>query len=1001
MHKPLAIEPHLPPRPFLADRLSHFWTDLSAAALNAGLTEGDLAVLDAENIRTRVEGIAGNSPFLARLCLRNPAFLLDLVGQGPERARDRVMAELAEGPTRWASDADLMAGLRQAKQKIALLVAYADVSGLWPLEEVTGALSDFAEAALDLAAAHLIRQAILKGDLAAPEGWGDAAARPATPDICRDSGFIILGMGKLGARELNYSSDIDLIILFDNEIVPYRGKNTPQDLFVRMTRDLVRIMQELTGDGYVFRTDLRLRPDPGATPVALSVAAAEVYYQSIGLNWERAAMIKARPVAGDRAAGRGFLDRIKGFVWRRHLDYAAVQDIHAIKGQIHRHHGHREIAVAGQDVKLGRGGIREIEFFAQIHQLISGGRERPLQVSGTLPALAVLERLGKIDGACRAELEDAYRFLRAVEHRLQMIQDEQTHSIPEIDQGVAHLACFMGFASVADFSAVLLRHLENVKRNYDALLEPDHGEDEDGAVEGRIMFDAADPKLCGLLAAAKFRDVERNAALVAAWGLGRYRALRTQRARDLLRDILPHLIQAFGETSDPDGALAKFDEFLGKLPAGVQLLSLFQANPWLLRMIAEIMGIAPALAATLARRPQLLDVVLVSAAPEAQSVEALEESLRTAVAAARDYQDILDLSRIWANEQRFLIGLRILEGRISPRDAGGALTRIAEAVLRVMLDAAQQEFAVRHGVIPGGRMVVLGLGKLGGGELTYTSDLDLVIIYDAPMDAMSDGERSFSPTRYYSRLSQVYINALTALTGEGLLYEVDMRLRPSGNAGPLAVSLQTFTEYQTGEAWTWEHMALTRARPVAGDPTLAAEVADCVRRILTRPRDPEKLLLDVADMRRRLRAEFGSDSIWSVKHCKGGIVDIEFIWQYLVLRHGADNPEILSPAGADAVARLTRHGFLAPEDGDTLTEAATLLEQVQGLLRLCSDEDFSEERAPRGLAAALARAAGLADFATLRDRLERLEAEVTGVYNRLIAEPAAALADRQGSEQEL
>ncbi len=976
----------IPPRPFYPARVAPLWQDFCDAAVNAGLT--DPAASLGERDRRLLETIFGNSPYLTRLALLQPAFTLALLADGPDLALLTVSAELARRVPEMTDASALKSALRIAKQKVALAVALADIAGLWPLSRITAALSDFAELAVDLAVAHLLRHAMQKGELTPPAGCADVMTLRAEPEIAKGCGYFVLGMGKLGARELNYSSDIDLIVLYDNEVASYIGPKSPQDCFIRITRDLVQIMQERTGDGYVFRTDLRLRPDPGATPVALSVAAAEIYYQSVGLNWERAAMIKARPIAGDRAAGAAFLDMLTGFVWRKHLDYAAMADIHAIKNLIHQHHRHGAIVVKGQDVKLGRGGIREIEFFAQIQQLIAGGREQALRVRDTMTALAVLQNTGRISAEEQAALIAAYELFRTVEHRLQMINDDQTHALPTSEEGLEHIAAFLGYQDAAALTAELLPAFNRVHTLYQELLEPT-GERETAPPETRAFSPAA-PDAAARLAALGFKDAERMRSVIEGWLFGRYRALRTPRARALLERLLPYLLDALSNTGEADGALMKFDDFLSKLPSGVQLLSLFQANPWLLELVVEIMGIAPALAAELSHRPVLLDAVL---SPDffnpLPATDLLRQSLAEALARGRDFQDVLDLARVWANEQRFRIGVQLLRATIDGSAAGAAMTRVAEATLHELLARVEADFAIRHGRIPGGRLSVIGMGKLGGGELTFTSDLDMIFVYDAPADAASDGPRSLSPSHYYARLSQTFINALTALTAEGRLFEVDMRLRPSGSAGPVAVSLVAFDTYQHASAWTWEHMALTRARPIVGDATLNERIAAIIRDVLTKPRDETQLLRDVADMRQRLRKEFGADNMWSVKHCPGGLVDAEFVCQYLELRHATTAPQVLSPHTADAIERLTAAGFLRPHIGAQLAEDYKLLHQAQSVVRLCVGGVFDEETAASGLKAALAKVIAGASFEEVRDRVAAAQARIAALHRDIIDEPAA------------
>ncbi|HZB92590.1 MAG TPA: bifunctional [glutamine synthetase] adenylyltransferase/[glutamine synthetase]-adenylyl-L-tyrosine phosphorylase, partial [Stellaceae bacterium] len=821
---------------------------------------------------------------------------------------------------------------------------------------------------------HLLAAAAAEGEFAPL----DAAA----PE--RASGLIVLGMGKLGARELNYSSDVDLIILYDGENAPYRGAHHAGRFFVRLAQELVRMMQERTSDGYVFRTDLRLRPDPASTPPALTVAAALAYYESVGQNWERAALIKARAVAGDLAAGAAFLAQLQPFLWRKHLDFAAIADIHSIKRQINAHRGGGRIAVAGHNIKLGRGGIREIEFFAQTQQLIWGGRFPALREPRTCAALDALAKAGRIGAATATGLKAAYGFLRKVEHRLQMIDDAQTHTLPADAAGLARLAAFLGFPSAEAFSQELLRHLGAVESRYAALFE----EAPTLAAPGNLVFTGTedDPETLKTLAGLGFADPAAIAALVRGWHHGRYRATRSQRARELLSELAPALLRAFGASANPDAAFLRLDQFLARLPAGVQLFSLLYNNTALLDLIAEIMAAGPRLADLLARRPGLLDGVLSAAFFDPPpSRAALAAELDRLLAGARDYQDVLDLARRWVGDRKFHIGVQLLHARLDGEAAGAAFADIAEVAIAGLLPRVAAEFARSHGTVPGGGMVVLGLGKLGSREMTVTSDLDLVLIYDAPEAVeASTGERPLPVSTYYARLSQRLINALTAMTPEGNLYDVDMRLRPSGTKGPLASSLAAFRRYHAELAWTWEQMALSRARIVAGVEPLASATGAVVAEVLTRPRDPQRLAHDVSDMRRRIVEQHRNPSPWEVKHRSGGLVDIEFIAQYLQLREAARHPEVLQQNTAAALGALAGIGALEPRAASELLAALRLWRNLQGLIKLTVTEPFDEAAAPPALKMLLARGAGAVDFVALTADMEAAAARAFAQYCAIV-----------------
>jgi glutamate-ammonia-ligase adenylyltransferase len=931
--------------------------------------------------RALLEAIFGNSPFLSHALIADIGFARRLLGDGPAAVFPDCLAEMWRPPENGEDAGSLMRRMRRAKRRSALAAGVADITGAWALDQVTLALSSCAEATLQAACRHLLVSAAASGEI--------ALANPADPE--RGSGLIVLGMGKLGAGELNYSSDIDLIVLYDHEVVDYRGKDGPQRCFVRLARNLVRMMEERTGDGYVFRTDLRLRPDPGATPLAVSTLAAETYYESAGQNWERAALIKARPVAGDVAAGHRFLLALRPFIWRRNLDFAAIQDIHSIKRQInaHRGGGGGAIAVAGHNVKLGRGGIREIEFFAQTQQLIWGGRDPALRVRGTCAALAALADTGHVKPEVARRLTEAYAFLRRLEHRLQMTQDQQTHRLPDSEADLAALAAFLGYPSLAAFADALLAELRAVEQHYARLFE----EAPDLSGPGNLVFTGAedDPETIETLKRLGYRDPAMVAATIRSWHHGRFRAMRSARARELLTELVPTILQELSEGTDPDGALLRFNEFLGALPAGVQLFSLFYANPGLLDLVAVIMGNAPRLAGWLSRHPILLDAVLSQGFFDPLPArDRLAADLDQRLGQARDFEDVLELIRRWNNDRTFQIGTQILRGRATPDAAGATITDVAEASLAALLPRVESEFAHAHGRLRRGGMAIVALGKLGGREMTIGSDLDLMLIYDGGDGEASDGARPLSPSHYFARLSQRVINAVTAPTGEGKLYEVDMRLRPSGQKGPIATPLDGFVQYQHKDAWTWEHMALTRARVICGPDELAGRIRAAVLDVLGLPRDPEKLRADVADMRLRMEREHRGDDPWEVKHYRGGLVDIEFIAQYLQLRHAHAHPEILAPNTTDALGRIARAGLIEGDAAAELIAATRLWRNLQGLLRLSLATRFDDETAPNGLRQLLVAAADATDFADLKVRMAATAATVRRHYAALVGEPTTA-----------
>jgi len=948
---------------------------LARALEKDAAAKGALRALIGEKPQARelLLGVFGSSPYLADLAARDPTRLALALSSDPTERVDRLLEATATFATE--DEAELMRLLRLVKQDTALVIALADLSKAWGTLQATGALTRIADATLSAAIRFTLRAAAAAGKLELFD--------PRDPE--RGSGWIFLGMGKQGAYELNYSSDIDLIVFFDRERARLADPSEDVDLFVRLTKRVVKIMSERTGDGYVFRTDLRLRPDPGATPIAIPLEAAFSYYESMGQNWERAAFIKARPVAGDIAAGETFLKELAPFVWRKYFDFAAIADVHSIKRQIHAHKGHGKIAVVGHNIKLGRGGIREIEFFTQTQQLITGGRDPRLRGRATLEMLDQLVESGWVRPGARDDLAEAYVFLRDVEHRIQMVADEQKHALPTTPQGVEAIGRMMGFPALEDFSQALLRRLDTVQGHYARLFE---SAPELSSGAGNLVFtgDDDDPGTIETLARLGYAHPATVTATIRGWHFGRYAATRSTIARERLTELTPVLLEALAATENADAAFLAFDRLVARLPAGVQLFSLLVSQPRLLHLLAAILGSAPKLAQTISRRPRVLDAVLEPAFFETVPDEAeLASRLAAQFAEARSYEDALDRARIFGQEQKFLIGVRVLTGTLSVGQAGLAYARLAGVLIAGLFARVQEEFARVYGRVAGGAAAVVAMGKLGGREMTAASDLDLMLLYDADPHAESTGaEKSLWTAQYYARLTQRLIAALSAPTAEGLLYEVDFRLRPSGNKGPIAVSLAAFADYQANEAWTWEHMALTRARVVAGEPAFAARVEAAIRAALTRPRDLDKLNADVMSMRRLLEKEKGSKNPWELKQVAGGLIDLEFIAQYLMLRHCAVLPDILATATTDALERLAGRGLLKPDDADALIAATRLNQGLTQLLRLAIDAEFKPEDAPRGLTDLLLRFGDSPDIPRLEAHLVETQRRTREIFDATV-----------------
>jgi glutamate-ammonia-ligase adenylyltransferase len=602
-----------------------------------------------------------------------------------------------------------------------------------------------------------------------------------------------------------------------------------------------------------------------------------------------------------------------------------------------------------------------------------------------LEALAALTSRSIIAEETRGDLAETYEFLRTLEHRLQMIEDEQTHSLPRTPEGLSNVARFMGFAVTQTFTDTLRDHLVRVQAHYGKLFEGKPSLSEDS---GSLVFTGVDedPETVATLRKLGFSQPEAVSATIRGWHHGRIRATRSEKAREKLTALMPLLLQALGKTANPDIAFTRFDKFLSGLPSGVQVFALLYSNPRLLDLIAEIVGTAPRLADHLAVRPGLLDVLIdVDFLRHQPTLAELSESLAILMRAGKTFEDKLDVARRWTKDQQFRVGLQLLRGEIDGVEAGTANADVAEAVIGALYAATMEATVASHGTVAGGGMVVVGMGRLGGREMTAASDLDLIFIYDHPKDSTgSDGARPLAPSLYFARTSQRLISALTVMTGEGGLYDVDMRLRPSGNKGPVAVSFETFAKYQAEEAWTWERLALTRARIVAGSADLRTRVEGVIRSALTVPRDAKQTLADVADMRARLDRERPAASPWDLKEAKGGLFDVEFIAQGLQLVHGGAHADVLQVGTLDALRALAAATCVGADDADRLEEAARLYQNVTQVLRLTVEGPFAAGDASASLQALIARTAGLASFGAVEQKLTEAEAEVRAMFERLI-----------------
>ena len=900
------------------------------------------------------------SPYLSELHQRFGGWLEEALAD-PDAALERELAAVATAGGLAAEEAQIAAALRHAKGRVALLAAAAETGAIWTTATATAALADLADAALGAGLEFLLRRAVAKGDV-----------KPGVTGA--DSGLILFALGKHGGRELNYSSDIDIVAFFDRAADTLIDPSEDGKIFSRIVQRLAALMEDRIGNDYVFRTDLRLRPDPGSTPVAISTDAALSYYESRGQNWERAAWIKARPCAGDIAAGEAFLAELSPYIWRRHLDFATIADIQAMKRQINISKNVGEARVAGHNVKLGRGGIREIEFFAQTQQLIAGGRDKTLRARPTSAALAALARTGWIADTTATELTDTYWFLRAVENRLQMLRDEQTHVMPESDEDVGIIASLMDYPSQAAFETAYRSALSTVQSYYADLFT--EGETL-GTDAGDLVFTGSDddPGTLETLSRMGFREPATVSATVRKWHYGGYRATRTSAARAHLTELLPSLLASFARTGNADLALKRFDNFLGRLPAGVQFFALLRNHGHLRDLLVQLMASAPRMAEAVIHRAHVMDALIDPAfADEVSRSDVLVAKVDAFLSDARDYQEVIDRARIVGQEQQFLIAAGLLSGTVNAPSAARQFTALAETLLRRLFAAVRAEFETRHGTVPGASVALLGFGKMASREMTIASDLDFIMIYDAEDTAIeSTGDKPLAASQYFARLTQRLVAAVTAPTSEGVLYNADMRLRPSGNAGPLATSLNAFQRYQEESAWTWEHLALTRARVVEADTGFAARVNDIIASVLARPRDPAKTIDDVVTMRQLLAKERPPRHAFDLKLVPGGLVDLEFIAQSAQLLHGAEIGLPQAPV-PDVLARLGRLQIVPT--GERLAEIHRTYSTVLQVMSAALTNPFSDEGWTDPFRDLLAQLTNSPNFQRLCDDLIEMQGEV-------------------------
>ena len=842
-------------------------------------------------------------------------FLREALRAWPDIA-DRFLrdgAEAAAAASLAVERGDIETTLRARRQALALAVALGDLGGELGLERVTELLSRFADSAIEAALT-----------LAIAERYPDA----------EPVGFAVVALGKLGSIELNYSSDVDLSLLFDPATLPRREREEAGEAAVRIGRRLIEILQRRTEAGYVERVDLRLRPSPEVTPIALPVDAAISHYESSALPWERAAFIRARVVAGDRTVGNRFIEAIEPFVWRRSVDFGVIEDVRQISVRIRDHFAQNANIGPGFDLKRGRGGIREVEFFVQIQQMIHGGRDLSVRTPATLEAIAGLEAAGHLEAETACSLADAYRLLRTIEHRVQMVDDAQTHLLPTQAAALDNVAQLHGLTDGPALVGLVRPHVEAAGLLFDGLMP---GE--------RTVLSNDPEKLRQDLVSLGFADPAAAAKHVGDWRSGKARALRSPAAQAAFEAMLPGLMRAIAAGADPNHSLNRFADIVERLSSGVNLFRLLEARPQLAETFALILAHAPALSEQLARRSVLFDG-LIDRSSFAEPLDAATTAKRLIdTARGKPLDQAVDALRRMIGERRFALGVQLIAGHRDPIAIAEGYSDLAEGAIIAMTELTAREFERRHGVIKGGELVVLALGRLGGRALTHASDLDLIYLFDAPDGALSDGEKPLSATDYYNRLASRVSAALAIPTAAGPLYEVDTRLRPQGAKGMLAVAFDAFEQYQRREAWTWEHMALCRARPLTGSSAAKKKVVDLICDILKGIADPAKVRADAAKMRADMARHKPPAGPLDVKLGPGGLVDLEFAVHTLQLTSHVG----LDPRLEVAIAALAKAGLIDEEADPDLR----LLSRILVVLRLVAPGTMEPAEQSRALVASL------------------------------------------------
>ncbi|MYB52458.1 MAG: hypothetical protein F4X77_09720 [Acidobacteriia bacterium] len=903
--------------------------------------------------------ICGASPFLENCAIADQGFVRDLWESGPDHCVDAIVARLLSLPID-SPEPEVAHALRRARRRIALAVGLADIAGVWSLRQVTGALSDFARAACSVALRTQLAKLSAEGAFAA----GNEACE-------EDSGLIVIGMGKLGGKELNYSSDVDLILLYDPDVAPLASRHAAPSHFMRLARRFVDLLAAPTIEGRVFPVDLRLRPDPVSMPLVISTKAALEYYAKRGQTWERAAMIKARPLAGDIAAGNRFLERLESFVWRDSLDFATVQELHETKRRIDAQHRGGKIGEVGQNLKLGRGGIREIEFFAQAHQLVWGGTDRSLRLIGTCDALAALAAAGRIPDSASEKLSAAYEYLRRVEHRIQMVGDRQTHSLPKREADYESLARFLGYGGSRAFREALTGHLRSVEDQYESFFELPHEmtvASASSALSGRSRGETEER-----LGRMGYRDPAAAFAIVERWRTGRHTVARDRRAMELFQSLIPSLVIASCGTEDPDLALRRFDELIDRIADAHSVLTLFQANLHVLETVAETMVSAPAIGALLTARPSLLESLL---DPDSDSSPpdrgALQASLAATLAGVMGFEGRVQQISKWTHEARFRVGARVLFHALDPLDAAALFSDIADCSIAALAQCASEEITPSNACPAGNGVAILATGHYGRRSLNVDSGVEIAVFEVG--DIQGQGRSGRTASAFAQQLESTLLGNLRGKPGWRKIYACTTE-RPAATYGALHARLRE-------GVWSGRLPCWPRLVCCIGDG--AERVSQSMSAALEMRRDPAALRAQAAAALKQVRITRPGGDPQAVAERPGGLADIAVLTHYFRLLHAPEHPAVRSAATAgDVLAELGRSGAIPVDLATGLADAWRLMTRIQTLQSLL-DADKRGAATPERLRPSVAEAAGVDNFGDVAARLDGAAAKVRAAVQNFV-----------------